>query len=249
MIPLKLEKLLEGRVVESDRVEYKKGWNPNETIPTICAYANDWSNTNGGYIVIGIAEKDGRPILSPEDLPVNTLDKIQQELIQYCKLITPGYTPQIELVEYQGKQLIYLWCSGGDAGLYQAPANVFDKKKQLEYWIKPASVKTTARGSEKFELYNKFNSVLFDDRVNRDAKISDIKRGHLEDFLNDSQSSLAADIDSRPNCNPSFIQLEDIYERHSQAQDSRNHRRISKLQCVHSFDLHFFSFTLIVYLS
>jgi len=197
MIPLKLEKLLEGRVVESDRVEYKKGWNPNETIPTICAYANDWSNTNGGYIVIGIAEEDGRPLLPPDGLPINTLDKIQQELIQYSKLITPSYTPQIELVEYKGKHLIYLWCSGGDAGPYQAPTNVFDKKKQLEYWIKPASVKTIARGSEKFELYSKFNSVPFDDRVNRDAKISDIKRGHLEDFLNDSKSSLSTDIDSR----------------------------------------------------
>jgi len=74
MIPLKLEKLLEGRVVESDRVEYKKGWNPNETIPTICAYANDWSNTNGGYIVIGIGEENWQPILPPEGLSVNTLD-------------------------------------------------------------------------------------------------------------------------------------------------------------------------------
>ena len=28
MIPLKIETLLEGRVVEHDRVEYKTGWNP-----------------------------------------------------------------------------------------------------------------------------------------------------------------------------------------------------------------------------
>ena len=37
MIPLKLETLLAGRVVESDRVEYKRGWNPSEVIQTICA--------------------------------------------------------------------------------------------------------------------------------------------------------------------------------------------------------------------
>jgi predicted HTH transcriptional regulator len=54
MIPLKLETLLKGRVVESDRVEYKRGWNPSDVIHTICAYANDFDNTNGGYIVIGI---------------------------------------------------------------------------------------------------------------------------------------------------------------------------------------------------
>ena len=56
MIPLKLETLLKGRVVESDRVEYKRGWNPSEVITTICAYANDFSNTNGGYVVVGLEE-------------------------------------------------------------------------------------------------------------------------------------------------------------------------------------------------
>lgn len=57
MIPLKIETLLEGRVVEHDRVEYKTGWNPNDIIHSICAFANDYDNTNGGYIVIGVKEK------------------------------------------------------------------------------------------------------------------------------------------------------------------------------------------------
>ena len=56
MIPLKIETLLEGRVVEHDRVEYKTGWNPNDIIHSICAFANDYDNTNGGYIVIGVEE-------------------------------------------------------------------------------------------------------------------------------------------------------------------------------------------------
>lgn len=37
MIPLKIETLLKGRVVEHDRVEYKIGWNPNDIIHSICA--------------------------------------------------------------------------------------------------------------------------------------------------------------------------------------------------------------------
>ena len=39
MIPLKIDTLLVDRVVEQDRVEYKSGWNPSETIDTICAFA------------------------------------------------------------------------------------------------------------------------------------------------------------------------------------------------------------------
>ena len=44
MIALKMETLLEGRVVERNRVEYKEGWNPADTIHTICAFANDYEN-------------------------------------------------------------------------------------------------------------------------------------------------------------------------------------------------------------
>ena len=32
MIPLKIETLLEGRVVEHDRVEYKTGWNHSSIV-------------------------------------------------------------------------------------------------------------------------------------------------------------------------------------------------------------------------
>jgi ATP-dependent DNA helicase RecG len=193
MIPLKLETLFAGRVVEQSRVEYKKGWNPNDTIQTICAYANDFSNTNGGYIVIGVESKNGRPVLPPVGIEEDDLDRIQQELFRYCNFIEPRYMPQSEVIEYQGKKLIYLWCSGGDAGPYEAPTDIYSKtkkKRQNEYWIKVLSVKTAAKGSEKFELFNKFNSVPFDDRINRDATIDSIRRAYVEDYLADSNSAL-----------------------------------------------------------
>lgn len=110
MIPLKLEKLLKGRTVEQNRVEYKEGWNPNDIIHTICAFANDFSNVNGGYLVIGIQAEEGLPILPPKGLSRNTLDSVQQEIFQYCNMITPRYIPRIEVVDYKntGTFLIYL---------------------------------------------------------------------------------------------------------------------------------------------
>lgn len=101
MIPLKLEKLLKGRTAEQNRVEYKEGWNPNDIIHTICAFANDFPNVNGGYLVIGIQSEDGIPILPPKGLPRNILDSVQQEIFQYCNMITPRYIPRIE-VFYSG---------------------------------------------------------------------------------------------------------------------------------------------------
>ena len=116
MIPLKLETLLAGRTVEQNRVEYKEGWNPNDIIHTICAFANDLHNVNGGYLVIGIRAEDGIPVLPPKGLPMNILDSVQQEIFQYCNLITPRYIPRIEVINYKntGVYLLYLWCSAGD---------------------------------------------------------------------------------------------------------------------------------------
>jgi len=167
MIPLKLETLLAGRVVESDRVEYKRGWNPSEIITAICAYANDFTNVNGGYIAVGIEEKYGRPMLPPVGLEVDKLDKIQQELFMYCNFISPRYIPKIEIVKFQEAYILYIWCTAGDDGPYSAPSDVVSKDKNgkhKEYWIKPSSVKTIAKGSELSDLFSKFNSVPFDDR-------------------------------------------------------------------------------------
>lgn len=205
MIPLKIETLLDGRVVERNRVEYKEGWNPGDIIHTICAFANDYDNINGGYLVIGVAANDGIPILPPKGVNKEDVDSIQQEIFQYCNQIEPRYIPAIEIVNYPDDKthLIYLKCSAGDAGPYRAPKDVYSKKdvtksdKTMYYWIRPGSLTTTAKKGEISELFEKFNSVPFDDRVNRDAKIDVIRRGYLEDFLRDSNSKLVAEMNSR----------------------------------------------------
>lgn len=61
-IPVNIEDLINCRVVESTRVEFKADFNPNPIIHTICAFANDSDNIGGGYIVIGVEERDGSPV-------------------------------------------------------------------------------------------------------------------------------------------------------------------------------------------
>ena len=81
-LPINLEDLLHQRKVEGDRIEYKKGWNPDPIIRTICAFANDFENLGGGYIVIGQdCDEAGVPIFPPSGIADNQLDKIQQELL------------------------------------------------------------------------------------------------------------------------------------------------------------------------
>jgi len=63
--------------VEWERLEFKAGWNPKAVLHTMCAFANDFHNLGGGYIIIGVDEDNGRPILPPAGLPAMQLDAIQ----------------------------------------------------------------------------------------------------------------------------------------------------------------------------
>lgn len=40
-LPINLTNLLHQRTVESERIEYKAGWNPESILHSICAFAND----------------------------------------------------------------------------------------------------------------------------------------------------------------------------------------------------------------
>ena len=82
-IPINIEKLISGGIVESERIEYKKGWNPAAIYRTICAFANDFENIGGGYIIVGAEEKNGRAMLPVEGIPAEQLDTIQKEMIGY----------------------------------------------------------------------------------------------------------------------------------------------------------------------
>lgn len=61
-IPVNIEDLINRRVVESARIEFKSDFNPNAIIHSICAFANDIDNLGGGYIIVGVEEKDGSPV-------------------------------------------------------------------------------------------------------------------------------------------------------------------------------------------
>jgi len=106
-LPINLEDLLRRRTVEDERIEYKKGWNPDAIIQTLCAFANDFENLGGGYIVIGQDCDDmGQPIFPPVGLRDNQLDKIQQELLSYGNLIQPPYFPILSVERLQERNLI-----------------------------------------------------------------------------------------------------------------------------------------------
>ena len=84
-----IEEILQKRLIEGSRIEFKRGWNPTKIYQSICAFANDFDNINGGYILVGVEEEHGvakRPI---QGIPEEEIDKILKSMIGYNNKISP----------------------------------------------------------------------------------------------------------------------------------------------------------------
>ena len=112
-IPVNIEDLINRRVVESTRIEFKSDFNPNAIIHSICAFANDIDNLGGGYIIVGVEEKDGSPVFPVKGIEQSRIDNILKELVGYCHCIEPLYNPVVEPALYQDVYVIVIWVYGG----------------------------------------------------------------------------------------------------------------------------------------
>ena len=112
-IPVNIHELINSRIVESTRIEFKSDWNPNPLIHSICAFANDIDKMGGGYIVIGVEAKDGSPVFPVKGIEQSRIDGILKELVGLCRRIEPLYQPVVEPVLYNDKYVIIIWVTGG----------------------------------------------------------------------------------------------------------------------------------------
>lgn len=188
-IPININDLIDCRVVESNRVEFKSDWNPTPIIHSICAFANDIDNVGGGYIVVGVEENDGTPVLPVKGIPQERVDGILKELIGLCHMIEPLYYPVVEPVFFQGKCIIVIWVSGGHGRPYKAAKDVHDKSTKL-YYIRKFSSTIVASPEEEKELFYISTDIPFDDRPNLAADVSDLDIGLMRAHLKEIGSSL-----------------------------------------------------------
>ncbi|MBD5329829.1 MAG: hypothetical protein HDS03_08120 [Bacteroides sp.] len=80
---------------------------------SICAFANDFDNIGGGYILIGVEEENGvakRPVCG---MPTEQIDTILKEITNLNNKINPYYLPRTEPLEVDRKDIIVIWCPSG----------------------------------------------------------------------------------------------------------------------------------------
>ena len=151
-LPIHIPDLFTGTVVEWERLEFKEGWNPEAVLHTLCAFANDLHNWGGGYLVIGVAEQDGRPVLPPAGLRPGELDRIQKEILRISNRIMPPYHPVVEPYVLDGQHVLVLWAPGGQNRPYKAPVSAAKDEKRFAYYVRFTSSTVCAKDPLEKEL-------------------------------------------------------------------------------------------------
>ena len=115
-----VDTLLRGGTIETERIEFKRGWNSEKVLHTICAFANDIGDVGGGYVVIGVEEEEGRPgeVVGVRKSEVPEMEK---DLIRCCNMIEPRYVPPNST---RSSMVERLWLSSGPSAISAVPSSV-----------------------------------------------------------------------------------------------------------------------------
>jgi len=199
ILTINIDDLLYLRGVESARVEFKASWDEETTayqiLKTICAFANDLQNLNGGYIVIGVAEENGSAILPPKGIPSEQLDDIQKWIRGNCNRIDPEYQPVISPERPDGKDILVIWVPGSDVRPHKAPDG---KKGEKKYWVRIGSETVdAAKNGVLDQLLHMTARVPFDSRRALHAKVEDLRESKVREFLRDIRSGLLDEPDTK----------------------------------------------------
>ena len=194
-LPVNIDNLLRRRTIESERVEYKAGWNPQSVLRTLGAFANDFHNLGGGYVVLGVEELNGRPVLPPKGLDPDSIERMQKELLNLGNsAIQPPYHPLTAIHEIDGRTIIVLYAPGGETRPYRTRVSLSAGSREWAYYIRKHSSTVRARGEDERELLGLAATVPFDDRFHRNASPDDLSFRLIQQHLQDVGSDLLQEV-------------------------------------------------------
>ena len=195
---INIEDLLHKRRVESNRIEFKRSWNPSDIYQTICAFANDFENLGGGYILIGVEQDENGIAIRPvKGINLAEIDKIQKDMVGFDAKIKPSYVTRTEIVEIDEKYIIAIWAPARNNRPYSVPENVVAKQVSVpKYYIRSKSSTIEAKGEILQELFDMANNTPFDERGNPNISIEDISPVLVFEHLKKIDSKLIQSFDA-----------------------------------------------------
>lgn len=200
ILPIDVDSLLYCRGTESERVEFKASWDPHSTGPqvlrTVCAFANDYHNLNGGYVVIGVGERDGRADLPPKGLTTAELAAAQKWIRAQCNRLDPPYPPILSPEVVEDRNLLVVWAPASEMRPHRAPGRAGQPKR---YWVRLGAdtVDAEKRGDLLQGLIQQTARVPWDDRRAHETRTEDLSGTLVREYLRDVRSGLLDEPDDK----------------------------------------------------
>ena len=196
ILPVNVEDLLTGRPIESVRVEFKASWDPDTTgfqvLKTVCAFANDFQNLNGGYIVVGVDASGSQTVRGLTD---GEIDDAQRWIRGRCKAMRPGYVPALSPERIGERDVLVVWAPASEDRPHRAPDG--PGSKSWKYWIRTGSETVDAEACNQLDrLLEQATPIPWDNRAARDAKLDDLRETKVREHLHDVKSALRDEPDA-----------------------------------------------------
>ena len=196
ILPINADDLVSGRT-ESARIEFKAAWDPETTGPqvlrTICAFANDFHNLNGGYVLIGVAEGRGADATRVVGLDSAEMDLAQRWIGGRCRgEMEPSYAPVLSPEKIQGRDVLVVWVPASQDRPHRARSG-----GAWPYWIRVGSETVDA---EKAGYLNALREtaapVAWDNQAAYASRLDDLREGMVREYLHDVRSALREEPDA-----------------------------------------------------
>lgn len=193
---LSAKSLLEEARVESFQLELKAGWDEHTKpaiIRTICAFANDLVNHNGGYVILGVEDVGGSAALPPKGLPPESLEQVKKQILgQIKQWITPDYVPRVYDENVDGRHVLVVHCPTGYNRPYSAPERL-EKNGSRVQWVRVGAETKKADGELGRQLAEVVVRTPFDAQPRHELTADDLDSDVVEHFLRQANSGLAGD--------------------------------------------------------
>jgi predicted HTH transcriptional regulator len=194
-------------VRESEQVEWKENVaDTDDVVAALSAFANDWANLGGGYVVCGAAEtKDGHgfPSIDIVGLPAQRLKEIEGKVLAGCRdrvspsiaplvheLLTADESRRVLVFVMAASQRAHTFRRGAEGGKYYVRISretreardgilreLLVRKNEVEPWDRRVCPTATT---------NDLDLVALRDALQR-MNVFDPQRG-LDDYLSDTRS-------------------------------------------------------------
>ncbi|MDZ4798942.1 MAG: ATP-binding protein [Bryobacteraceae bacterium] len=177
-------KVLSSR--ESDQVEWKENVaDSDDVVETLSAFANDWSNLGGGYVVCGAREeKDehGFPTVTLVGLSAAKLREVEGKVLTACRdRVSPSIAPLVQELPTETpdrRVLVFVMPSTRSAHLFRK------REEAGKYYVRISRETREARNGILRELLVRKGAVdPWDRRVCSAATINDLDLLALRDAL------------------------------------------------------------------